>query len=59
MVEQLLEKSPAAPAGCTRRVQGRIVLQAPTDEPNLPQWLARAYSGHESQMADRPKGALV
>jgi len=46
LVEQLLEKALATADRVYALVQGHIVLQAPTDEPNLPQRLERAYFGH-------------
>lgn len=46
LVEQLLEKALAAADRVYALVQGHIVLQAPTDEPNLPLRLERAYFGH-------------
>jgi branched-chain amino acid transport system ATP-binding protein len=48
LVEQLLEKALRAADRVYALVQGHIVLEAPTDEPNLPQRLERAYFGHES-----------
>jgi branched-chain amino acid transport system ATP-binding protein len=52
LVEQLLEKALGAADRVYALVQGHIVLQAPTDEPNLPQRLERAYFGHEAQKVD-------
>jgi branched-chain amino acid transport system ATP-binding protein len=46
LVEQLLEKALATADRVYALVQGHIVLQAPTDESNLPQRLERAYFGH-------------
>src|SRR5471030_381607 len=46
LVEQLLEKALAAADRVYALVQGQIVLQAPTDEPNLPLRIERAYFGH-------------
>jgi branched-chain amino acid transport system ATP-binding protein len=46
LVEQLLEKALATADRVYALVQGHIVLQAPTDEPNLPLRLERAYFGH-------------
>jgi branched-chain amino acid transport system ATP-binding protein len=48
LVEQLLEKALRAADRVYALVQGHIVLEAPTDEPNLPHRLERAYFGHES-----------
>jgi branched-chain amino acid transport system ATP-binding protein len=48
LVEQLLEKALGAADRVYALVQGHIMLQATTDEPNLPQRLERAYFGHES-----------
>jgi branched-chain amino acid transport system ATP-binding protein len=48
LVEQLLEKALATADRVYALVQGHIVLEAPTDEPDLPQRLERAYFGHES-----------
>jgi branched-chain amino acid transport system ATP-binding protein len=48
LVEQLLEKALGAADRVYALVQGHIVLQAPTDEPDLPKRLERAYFGHES-----------
>ena len=49
LVEQLVEKSLAAADRVYALAQGRIVLQASTSEPNLPQRLERAYFGHEME----------
>lgn len=49
LVEQLLEKALAAADRVCALVQGHIVLQASTSEPNLPQRLERAYFGHGSR----------
>ena len=49
LVEQLVEKSLAAADRVYALAQGRIVLQASTQEPNLPQRLERAYFGHEME----------
>ena len=46
LVEQLLEKALATADRVYALVQGHIVLQAPTDEPDLPLRLERAYFGH-------------
>jgi branched-chain amino acid transport system ATP-binding protein len=55
LVEQLLEKALASADRVYALVQGRIALQAPTSEPNLPHRLERAYFGHESHaLADQP-----
>ena len=48
LVEQLLEKALRAADRVYALVQGHIVLEAPTSEPNLPQRLEHAYFGHES-----------
>jgi branched-chain amino acid transport system ATP-binding protein len=48
LVEQLLEKALRAADRVYALVQGHIVLEAPTSQPNLPQRLERAYFGHES-----------
>jgi branched-chain amino acid transport system ATP-binding protein len=48
LVEQLLEKALRAADRVYALVQGHIVLEAPTDEPDLPQRLERAYFGHEN-----------
>jgi len=48
LVEQLMEKALAASDRVYALVQGRIVLEAPTSEPNLPQRIEKAYFGHES-----------
>src|SRR5471032_3290337 len=48
LVEQLLEKALRAADRVYALVQGHIVLEAPTTEPNLPHRLERAYFGHES-----------
>jgi branched-chain amino acid transport system ATP-binding protein len=47
LVEQLLEKALAVADRVYGLVQGHVVLEAPTSEPNLPQRLERAYFGHE------------
>ena len=47
LVEQLLEKALAVADRVYALVQGQVVLQAPTGEPNLPQRLEHAYFGHE------------
>jgi branched-chain amino acid transport system ATP-binding protein len=52
LVEQLLEKALAVADRVYALVQGRIVLQAPTSEANLPQRIERAYFGHETQQQD-------
>jgi branched-chain amino acid transport system ATP-binding protein len=52
LVEQLLEKALAAADRVYALVQGHIVLEAPTDEANLPQRIERAYFGHEAQKVD-------
>ncbi len=48
LVEQLLEKALAAADRVYALVQGRIALEAPTGESDLPKRLERAYFGHES-----------
>jgi branched-chain amino acid transport system ATP-binding protein len=48
LVEQLLEKALAAADRVYALVQGKIVLEAPTGESDLPKRLERAYFGHES-----------
>jgi branched-chain amino acid transport system ATP-binding protein len=47
LVEQLVEKALAAADRVYALAQGRIVLQAATSEPNLPQRLEHAYFGHD------------
>jgi branched-chain amino acid transport system ATP-binding protein len=47
LVEQLLAKALGAADRVYALVQGKIVLQAPTSEENLPQRIERAYFGHE------------
>jgi branched-chain amino acid transport system ATP-binding protein len=47
LVEQLLEKALAAADRVYALVQGHIVLEAATNEANLPQRLERAYLGQE------------
>jgi branched-chain amino acid transport system ATP-binding protein len=47
LVEQLLEKALAVADRVYGLVQGHVVLEAPTSEPNLPQRLERAYFGHQ------------
>ncbi|MEH2474618.1 branched-chain amino acid transport system ATP-binding protein [Nitrobacteraceae bacterium AZCC 2161] len=51
LVEQLVEKSLAAADRVYALAQGHIVLEASTDEPNLPQRLERAYFGHHLDIA--------
>jgi branched-chain amino acid transport system ATP-binding protein len=46
LVEQLLEKALAAADRVYALIQGRIVLEAPTSEENLPRRLEQAYFGH-------------
>ena len=48
LVEQLLEKALRCADRVYALVQGHIVLEAPTDEADLPHRLERAYFGHES-----------
>ncbi|MDB5633741.1 MAG: hypothetical protein JWR49_2596 [Tardiphaga sp.] len=50
LVEQLVEKSLAAADRVYALAQGRIVLEASTAEPNLPQRLERAYFGHHEDV---------
>ena len=52
LVEQLLEKALAIADRVYALVQGHIVLEAATSEPNLPQRLEHAYLGHEFACAD-------
>ena len=52
LVEQLLEKALAAADRVYALVQGHIVLEAATNEANLPQRLERAYLGQERSLAD-------
>jgi branched-chain amino acid transport system ATP-binding protein len=47
LVEQLLEKALRAADRVYALVQGKIVLQAPTSEHDLPQRIERAYFGHQ------------
>jgi branched-chain amino acid transport system ATP-binding protein len=47
LVEQLLEKALAVADRVYALVQGRVVLQAPTGEENLPQRLEHAYFGQD------------
>jgi branched-chain amino acid transport system ATP-binding protein len=55
LVEQLLEKALACADRVYALVQGRIALEAPTAEDDLPHRLERAYFGHESHaLADQP-----
>jgi len=51
LVEQLLAKALAASDRVYALAQGRVVLQALTDEPNLPQRLEEAYFGHGAHSA--------
>jgi branched-chain amino acid transport system ATP-binding protein len=46
LVEQLLEKALRTADRVYALVQGKLVLEAPTSESNLPQRLERAYFGH-------------
>jgi branched-chain amino acid transport system ATP-binding protein len=48
LVEQLIEKSLAVADRVYALAQGRIVLQAATDETDLPHRLERAYFGQEA-----------
>ena len=52
LVEQLLEKALAAADRVYALVQGRIALDAPTGDGDLPKRLERAYFGHESHALD-------
>jgi branched-chain amino acid transport system ATP-binding protein len=45
LVEQLIEKALAAANRVYALAQGRIVLEAPTSEPNIAAQLERAYLG--------------
>jgi len=47
LVEQLVEKALALANRVYALARGRIVLAAPTSEPDLPQRLERAYFGHD------------
>src|SRR4030081_2164940 len=51
LVEQLREKALAAADRVFARVQGHMVLEAPTSEANLPQRLEHAYFGHQVQVS--------
>ncbi|HEY4375197.1 MAG TPA: ABC transporter ATP-binding protein [Burkholderiales bacterium] len=51
LVEQLIEKALAAADRVYALAQGRIVLEAPTNEGNLPQRLEEAYFGHGAASA--------
>jgi branched-chain amino acid transport system ATP-binding protein len=48
LVEQLIEKSLAVADRVYALAQGRVVLQASTDEPDLPHRLERAYFGEDA-----------
>jgi branched-chain amino acid transport system ATP-binding protein len=48
LVEQLLKKTLSVADRVYALVQGHIVLEAATSEPNLPQRLEHAYLGHDS-----------
>ena len=50
LVEQLIEKALAVADRVYALAQGRIVLEAPTSEADLPHRLERAYFGHESHV---------
>ena len=50
LVEQLIEKALAVADRVYALAQGNIVLEARTNEPNLPHRLEHAYFGHESHM---------
>ena len=47
LVEQLIEKALAVSDRVYALAQGRVLLEAPADEPGLPARLERAYFGHE------------
>ena len=47
LVEQLVEKALALASRVYALARGRIVLAAPTSEPDLPHRLERAYFGHD------------
>ena len=47
LVEQLIEKALALASRVYALARGRIVLEAPTTEPDLPHKLERAYFGHD------------
>ncbi|TDR93169.1 ABC transporter ATP-binding protein [Enterovirga rhinocerotis] len=51
LVEQLIEKALAVSDRVYALAQGRIVLEARADEPNLPHRLERAYFGEEASSA--------
>jgi branched-chain amino acid transport system ATP-binding protein len=48
LVEQLIKKTLNVADRVYALVQGHIVLEAATSEPNLPQRLEHAYLGHDS-----------
>ena len=54
LVEQLLEKALAVADRVYALVQGKVVLQAPTSEANLPQRLEHAYFGQEVPRLAQP-----
>ena len=47
LVEQLVQKALALATRVYAQARGRIVLAAPTSEPDLPDRLERAYFGHD------------
>jgi branched-chain amino acid transport system ATP-binding protein len=47
LVEQMIEKALALADRVYALARGRIVLEAPTTEPDLPRRLEEAYFGHE------------
>ena len=51
LVEQLIEKALALASRVYALARGRIVLEAPTSEHDLPHKLERAYFGHDSETA--------
>ena len=51
LVEQLIEKALALASRVYALARGRIVLEAPTSEHDLPHKLERAYFGHDSATA--------
>src|SRR6202012_2120402 len=57
LVEQLREKALAAADRVYALVQGHILLEAPTNEANLPQRLEHAYFGHQVQVSTHAQTA--
>ena len=49
LVEQLIEKALALVDRVYAMARGRIVLEAPTSEPNLPERLEKAYFGQAAR----------